>query len=442
MLARVDARLTLSVSPPLAAMLADPVLRGRFDRHLEAMRALNGRFVDGEHAAAARHYADHLDTIAHTWKRIDRDLLGALRRLHDRGRIELTTTSVSHAYLPGLDVIDGAVDAQLMLGRSSFHALSGVEPGGCWLPECAWCEGVDAALARAGATWSILDEHAIRFAEGAIAIEPIISPRGVGYLPRDRGASHRVWSRQHGYPSHGCYREFYWDIAAKDADGGPLGAHSGLKYHRIDKQAYDPEAAACRAEHDANDFAEWLQQREGIVVAAYDAELFGHWWFEGPTFLEAVLRRLGNDTATVSEALTTSSWPVANPCPSSWGRGGYGAVWLGEATAPLWRHIHHAHRVVTETVQAHSDASGARGRALDQAIRELLLMQASDWPFMIDDGAVADFGRSRFEHHRRRALELSASIVRGKPEHVEDGGFLHELHGPTLRRHFESRKPR
>ena len=117
MLARVDARLTLSVSPPLAAMLADPVLRGRFDRHLEAMRALNGRFVDGEHAAAARHYADHLDTIAHTWKRIDRDLLGALRRLHDRGRIELTTTSVSHAYLPGLDVIDGAVDAQLMLGR-------------------------------------------------------------------------------------------------------------------------------------------------------------------------------------------------------------------------------------------------------------------------------------------------------------------------------------
>src|SRR5258708_24394344 len=137
-----------------------------------------------------------------------------------------------------------------------------------------------------------------------------------------------------------------------------------------------------------------------IVVAPYDAELYGHWWFEGPMFLEAVFRRLAETNGEV-EAITLRGYldrhPVAvqaTPSASSWGAGGYGEVWVGQEAAWTWRHVHHATRYARWLVQRHRDAGGPRGEALDQVVRELLLLQSSDWPFILKTGTVARYAEA------------------------------------------------
>jgi 1,4-alpha-glucan branching enzyme len=411
--------ITLSVSPTLASMFADPELRRRFESHLDEVRALN----ETQDTTAAAHYAAHLGAVADTWARIGGDVLAELRRLNDNGRVELLTTAATHAYLPGFG--ETAIDAQLATGRRSFEALSGVQPKGMWLPECGFDERIDRSLAKRDVAFSIVDEHAIRFANPAVDHAAVVSSNGVAYLARHREASHRVWSRDRGYPGNPVYREFYWELESD----GPLGERTGLKYHAIDKTPYRPELAIAQASRDAADFKAWLRKQPGIVVAAYDCELFGHWWLEGVSFLESLLTLVGDDAVRASDAVGAGPLPVAQPSASSWGRGGFGEVWVGERTAPLWRHLHQTERIVRGAVMQDRDGDAA----IDQAIRELLLMQASDWPFMIEGGALADYGERRFRSHRDRAIGLA----RGKLHADANDGFLRELDSETLRAAFQ-----
>jgi 1,4-alpha-glucan branching enzyme len=466
----VGGSLTLSVSPPLASMLADPTLDERFERYLAALGDLLGEQRSGprsrpELAATWQLYARRLAEAGTGWRKRRGDLLGALGRHHGQGRVELWTTAASHAYLPGLSPLSGGAEAQLRIGQASLAELVGLRSDGCWVPECGFDDQVDEALAAVGCRYTVLDDHAVRWAHPPPpAGAAVVSSAGVVVLPRNRELTHRIWDRRRGYPGHGRYREFYLDLGLElpAAELGPFGAGAptGLKLHRItardrrDKAPYDPAAAQAQARRDADDFVARLETaaaRRGrtapFLLVAFDAELFGHWWFEGPWFLEQVLRGVHRsavlEATSVGQTVAAGPAPVpAQPAASSWGRGGYGAVWVGPRTAWLWRHIHHAHAQVQAAARTPYDGTALGALVRDEAIRELLLLEASDWAFMLDAGEQTDWVRHRLEGHYRRAMDLAA-VARGErplgeAEQRQLRGadrrsrFLHELGGPSL----------
>jgi 1,4-alpha-glucan branching enzyme len=284
-----------------------------------------------------------------------------------------------------------------------------------------------------------------------------------------------------GYPGNPYYRDFYrdigYDLPEEELMGevGPFGARvmTGLKYHRItgagpDKEPYDRRGAVARAAEHAEHFVRARERTlehvacidDGIgappvVVAPYDAELFGHWWFEGPEFLEAVLRRLAESARAGRVAPVTlggylarhPALVVAEPAESTWGAGGFGEVWAGPRVAGLWRHVHHAAHELERALGAARGASGIRGQALDQAVRELLLLEASDWPFMVHGGDMIRYAEGRVRTHRGRVARLSA-IARGQGElspddvtwvrEVCDGGsYFADVEGSALRSAFD-----
>jgi 1,4-alpha-glucan branching enzyme len=476
--------LTMSVTPPLAAMMRDGLLRRRFHEHLARIEALAQREMarlwgNEQFAPIATFYRDHFACMRAVWDRHGGDVLSGFLRHWEAGRLELLTCSASHCYLPGMLAAREGIRPQLELGVRGFERITGRRPMGAWLAECAYHPSFDDEIARAGIRFTIVDTHGILNARprppyGAYA--PIASPGGVVFFGRDVESSRQVWSRDEGYPGDAYYRDFYRDIGFDlpetelmgelAADGSRL--MTGLKYFRItgkdvDKQPYQPGVAARKAQDHAGEFvrnrAAQARVQAGtmpvppIIVAPYDAELFGHWWFEGPMFLEAVFRSLPQ-TGGELEAITLKRYlerhPVnvqATPSASSWGAGGYGEVWVGREAAWTWRHVHHATRYAKWLVQRHRGATGLRGEALDQVVRELLLLQSSDWPFILKTGTVARYAESRIRAHVHRLRHLGHLVENGTIEGRDaiwlEGvrqrdNFLAELEGDELRSPFDA----
>jgi 1,4-alpha-glucan branching enzyme len=458
--------LTMSLTPPLAAMLRDPLLQRRFDDHLARLEALTEHEIvrlegDGYFQPVALFYRQHFAEVRKTWEAIGHDVVGALARWADTGSIDLITCSATHAYLPGLTPTPDALRAQLRLGKAAFEHLVGREAVGMWLPECAYDPSFDATIQEAGIRYTLLDTHGVERASPRPPFgvhQPIFSPAGTAFFARDVSSSRQVWSREIGYPGNPFYRDFYRDIGydlPEDqlyGEVGPFGARvmTGLKYHRISgqtdvKEPYQPGIAAHQAKVDGADFIGKRQRQIAelaasmpvppLVVAPYDSELFGHWWFEGPLFLEGLFRAahaayaddqivlpvtLRDYLAREPEAM------VATPAASSWGAGGFGEVWVGPAAARFWRHIHHASRRLPPLVRAHRHADGLRGRALDLAIRELLLLQTSDWPFILKTNTVGEYAEARIRSHTSRLQRLEAIVTAGEIG-PDDEAFVHEL---------------
>lgn len=414
----VRAPLTLSLSPTLLAMWEDDTLKERFDAHLTALAELADRALEGEARAYER---GRIERAAETWRARRDDLGRAFGDRHRRGDVELMTTAASHALLPALAPRREAMDAQLGLGRDLFARATGVTPAAMWLPECAISVDVERALARRDVGLTVVAEHACRFARPdpgllGVAPTPVVSPRGIVAVPRDRAATLAVWSARDGYPGHPAYREFHRDLGHERQDVGPFGAGTmtGLKPYRIDGRAYDPRVAADQASRHADDLLGRLARRgDPLVVMAFDAELFGHWWHEGLIFLEHLMRRAsasGIAIVTLSAAAAASAWPVAEPAASTWGRGGDSHTWLGPSTAAHWRLVHRAWDLARRACREQ------RPGAIDVA-RAALLLQASDWPFAIDGSGSAGYARGR-------VAELSAI--------VEGGGTLPEPFDASL----------
>lgn len=395
------ARMTLSVSPPLLAMMGDPILAARGRAHVARLAELN--HIHAPNRTLREHYEERLSAPVETL-------------LEPREHVELLTTSVAHAFLPGLAPVAGA-HAQLAVGRACLPGTSCM-----WLPECAWAREVDVALARLDVPATVLDAHAIALARPAVGGGGLVSSRGVAYLARHQPACLKVWSSADGYPAHGDYRDFYRDLGL-DHDISPFGGQmSGLKYHRIaeaggNKRLYEPDEAAARVERDAEDFVRLLTTLDAdTVLLAFDAELFGHWWHEGVEFLEALFRRLaqgGVSFATLSD-VAARSWPVSEPAASTWGRGGFAGDWVNPRVAWCWREIHRAHRGVVDATRRNADCSGDRGQALDHAIEATLLAEASDWMFMLTHREHSEYARRRIEGHLAFAARMRR-VAEGAP---------------------------
>jgi 1,4-alpha-glucan branching enzyme len=475
--------LTMSVTPPLAAMMKDELLRRRFDEHLARLEGLAERemkrlYGDGRFAPVAAYYREQCRRMRAVWDRHGGDVIGGLVAHWDAGRLELVTCSATHCYLPGMLPAPEGIRAQLELGVRGFERLVGRRPTGAWLAECAYHPSFDQEIARAGIRYTVLDTHGVLHARPRPRFgihAPIVSPTGVAFFARDVESSRQVWSRDEGYPGDAYYRDFYrdigFDLPESELMGELAGDRSrlmtGLKYFRItgkdlEKQPYQPGVARLRAFEHARDF---VANREAqlahlarelpvppLVVAPYDAELYGHWWFEGPVFLEAVYRRL-QDAKSDVESITLGTYlerhPVAfeaTPSASSWGAGGYGEVWVGHEAAWTWRHLHHATRYASWLVRRHRNAGGRLGEALDQVVRELLLLQSSDWPFIIKMGTATRYAEARIRVHVHRLRHLGHLLEIGRVDGDDAAwlddlrrrdSFLSELSGDDLRRPFD-----
>lgn len=446
----VDFRLTINLSPTLISMFNDELLRERYIRNLEKLMELAGREVERtknqpEFHATALMYSD-LFSRAHDLftEKYHGNLVQAFKNLQDAGKLEIITSGATHGYFPLLGVQKEIIYAQVAVAVDLFEQNFGRHPIGFWLPECGYKPGDDRILKKFRIKYFFTETHGILYASprpkyGSFA--PVYCPSGVAAFGRDPESSKQVWSAKEGYPGDFDYRDFYRDIGY-DLDLGYIGqylpegslrTHTGIKYHRITgttdyKEPYVRNWAIEKAALHAGNFMfnrekqiEWLTRifdRKPVVVCPYDAELFGHWWFEGPQWLDFLIRKLRYDQTTI-EMITPGDYlniypsnQVSVPCESSWGWKGYHEVWLNGANDWIWRHLHKAGDRMVELANTYEEAHGLRQRALNQAARELLLAQSSDWPFIMKTGTMVSYARMRFQTHITNITRLYEDIKR------------------------------
>lgn len=442
------ARLTLTLSPTLCAMLWDPLLQDRFVRHLEGLIELAEKEVhrttwDAAFQPLAQMYFQRFQSLRQTYFAYGRNLVGAFRSFQEAGQLEIITTAATHAVLPLLADHPPSLRAQILVARDYHRSCFGEPPRGIWLPECAYVEGVEQILQEAEIRWFIVDTHGILHARprpryGPYA--PLFTPNGLAAFGRDLDSARQVWSKEEGYPGDPRYRDFYRDLGFDlDLDYvrpylpvGDQRSFTGIKYHAItghaqDKQVYDRNAALFVAGEHAQHFMEARVKQihqlastldqPPLIVAPYDAELFGHWWYEGPEFLDYLVRKSLFDQQAY--ALTTPgdylrqhpTHQVGAPSASSWGEEGYWKVWLNETNEWIYPHLTVAQERMTNLARAHPEAVGVVARALQQAARELLLAQASDWPFILRTGTSPDYARKRVKDHLLRFIALHEQLT-------------------------------
>ncbi len=448
----ISYRLSMTLTPTLVSMLRDELLMERYSRRLEQLCELGAREVhrtrnDPAFHRLANFYRDHFESLRHDFQeRYKRDLVGAFRRLQDAGYLEILTSNATHGFLPLMQQTPEAVRAQVMVGASHYRLVFGRDAPGMWLAECGYYPGVERFLSSERVRYFFVDTHALTDAtprplHGPYA--PIYTEAGVAAYARDPESAQQVWSSVHGYPGDPVYREFYRDIGWElDLDYirpfiQPTGdrKNTGYKYHRVtgkteDKQPYDPDAARARTVEHAADFVryrerqmEWLAGRMGgrkpVVVAPYDAELFGHWWFEGPAFLDALIRQVAAHAKTfrlVTASDDLAEFPenqVSTPPLSSWGSGGYAHMWLDPSNDWVYRHLHHCAKQMVALARDFPEASTPQRRALNQAARELMLAQSSDWAFIMKTGTMVDYAVRRTKEHVLRFQRLHDQVRAG-----------------------------
>ena len=437
-------RLTLGLSPTLLSLLGDRALNARFLPWLAIRLALLEQAPAGTEAAAA-HLGKQLKATASQWEACRGELVPRFRRLQQQGVLDLITCAATHGYLPLLRAVPEAVRGQLRAAVREHERQLGERPLGIWIPECAYYEGLDQQLVSCGLRYSLLDAHGLLHAlprprYGVYA--PICSTAGVAFFGRDSTSTLPVWSASQGYPGHGAYREFHrdlgWDLPEELLEEAGISSRRplGLKLHRVTgqgtaldrKQPYDPATAAAQIEQHASAYLEGRgtelaalggsMERRPLLVAPFDAELFGHWWFEGPQFLAALFRQAsGAGVALVHlrEVLARGeTLQVCRPSPSSWGQGGYHDYWLNDTNAwvvPQWQRASQAMvRRVSQGV-----GSEQQRQLLNQAGRELLLAQSSDWSFILRAGTTTELAKERIERHLDRFWRLMNAIERRTP---------------------------
>ncbi|MEI8094078.1 MAG: 1,4-alpha-glucan branching protein domain-containing protein [Spirochaetales bacterium] len=431
-------RLTMSFSPTLTAMLSDPLLQDRYRQHLELQLELAEKEMERTAGDPKAHRVAKMYRLLYKHNHGDfnevyqGNVLRGFSYFLKKGHLELITTAATHAFLPIYQGYPEAVSAQIQTALESHQRAFGRVPRGIWLPECAYYPGLEHLLKRNKIDYFFASAHAVLNARdvpqrGAFA--PLCLPNGVLAFPRDMRSTNAIWSHDEGYPSDASYRDFYRDIGfdlpmdyLKPYMAGVDGRLStGFKYHAItgktdQKVFYDPERAEARVkEHAANFVYNRLQHAQQLIdagldasplfVCPFDAELFGHWWFEGCSWIEAFFRTLVTDGPELSLVTPGEVMPEAPDFQrtelsfSSWGSGGYAEVWLDGSNDWICRHTFQLVERMAELVDRFPDVQGRKQRALNQAAREVLLAQASDWPLILKMGTTVQYAERRVKEH-------------------------------------------
>ena len=443
----VPGKFNLSVSPPLIEMLRDESLvskiSGHLQRQLELAEKEVARFNDGPQAHLARFYLDRQRALIDTWEnRIGRDLLKEFKALEVAGKLNLLTCVGTHPFLPAYQSDPASIRMHLAATVSCFEQAFGRKPKGIWLPECGYFPGLERYLAEFGLKYFFLETHGVLLSSPPPkygVFTPLRTPSGLYCMGREQASSMEVWSRRTGYPGHPEYREFFKDIA-RERERSYLGEYffsgdtpidSGFKYYRItgseQKEFYRPWNAmrlvqdharlfVANREATLSDIIPKMGGNKAALLCPYDAELFGHWWFEGPLFLEALLERAAAssilDFMGADDVMVSSADPDAHePAFSSWGEGGFASVWINPETEKYYPLSYRIRARIDSLKRTSSKVNDAEvvvlmQRFVHQMERELMLFQSSDWAFMIHNHSTEDYAKHRLESHYLRAESL------------------------------------
>jgi 1,4-alpha-glucan branching enzyme len=464
----VPFQLTMSLTPTLCAMLHDELLRERYIRQLDLLIDLAAREQkrnqnEPELAELSRFYIELFTVSRHFFvDHCNGDLLAAFRQMRDAGVLEIIGCAATHGLLPLIQKQSNeAARAQVLIGRDVYASFFDAEPAGFWLPECGYGSGVDSIMQEANVRWFVLDAHGLLFGnpqpQRAI-YAPCYTPAGPAAFARDRDSSRQVWSAEEGYPGDPAYREFYRDVGfdLPLEHLGPVARgvrkFSGVKYHRItggkkQKELYNRGEAEKAADAHAAHFVEQRRAQFGqlanldfdpMVVVPFDAELFGHWWFEGPRFLETFIRKTAFDqrdfqlTTPTNYLAGNPTQQTIEPAESSWGENGYLEVWIDKNNSWIYPHLHgcaqrmtklareytskaldSASQDLTDLVSGERAVSELSDRVLKQLARELLLAQSSDWAFLMRTGTAREYATKRTLDHLSRFTRLHDQFTAG-----------------------------
>ena len=467
----ISPQVNIGITPVLAAQLKDARFKSGFDEYLAMKieiaardRAYFERTGDAGLVALTAFWQKWYEKlVADFHGTYHEDIVDGFRALQDAGQIEVLTSAATHGYFPLL-ARDESVRLQVRQGTHAYRKDFGRDPKGFWIPECAYRpgyswkppfgdrppytrQGVDEILGSEGIGYFFVDGHLLK---GGVAMgvytdrfpalkrlwegsrgtsnrpedptrDPYSAyrayPSNTPFFVRDEVSGSQVWSRQSGYPGDGWYLEFhkkhfpggmrYWRITSSEAGLG-------------DKAPYDPGKVRERLKEHARHFVSSVEEilrtrEEGTIVALYDTELFGHWWFEGPEWLYLVLKGLDRSSvhpmmgAAALDALPPRS--VVSLPEGSWGEGGFHGIWLNEDTAWIWERIYR----IEEAAARLGDGKRADPRLLKQFIREKFLLESSDWPFLISTWSARDYAQNRAAEHYERARALAGWIKAGRP---------------------------
>jgi len=444
-------RITMSLTPTLMSMLQDPLLQSRYIKHLEKLIELSAKEIErtrwmGEfHNLAKMYNRQFLEARDVFCNRYQRNIITAFKKFQDAGVLEVITCAATHGYLPLMEAERAiSVRAQIKAGLDTYKKAFGKRPAGIWLPECGYNPGDDTIIKEFGIRYFMTDTHGILFGSprpkfGIFA--PCYCRSGVAAFGRDMESSKSVWSAKEGYPGDYDYREFYRDIGYELehdyirpyilSDGTRI--NTGIKYYKItgetdNKQPYIRKDALNKAADHAGNFmfnrqkqAEHLfgiMGRKPIIVSPYDAELYGHWWFEGPDWINFLIRKIACDQDTIkmiSPLDYLRIYPrnqVLTPSYSSWGWKGYSEVWLEGSNDWIYRHLHKTVERMVELASENSrnNTNGITKRALNQAAREVLLAQSSDWAFIMKTQTHSSYAYKRTKDHIHRFTRLYEDV--------------------------------
>jgi 1,4-alpha-glucan branching enzyme len=431
----VDFRISMDISPTLTNMMRCPLLQEEFLRYMEAHISLaraevdrTGREAHRYHETAWMHLNRFLE-VRDCFMRYGGDLTRALKKLQDEGYIEISTCGATHAFLPFFTAFPESVRGQIQTAVLDYRDVFGRDPIGIWLPECAYVPGIEKWLEEAGLNYFFSETHAVLHADSPAAFgthAPVyLKGSNVAAFARDPETGRQVWSGDEGYPGDPYYLEFH-------IRGGPL------KYNRITSRrsdykepyvrAWALEKAAKHAQHfmESRNFRfnyikNWFWKKP-LVVAMYDAELFGHHWYEGTDFLYYLLKKLYYNQSE-TELITPSAYLARYPrnqeafiTPSSWGEKGTFDKWIYGSVSWMYKHSHEAIRelhAMAADIKANRQEDQLAKRIVSQAAREVLQSMNSDIPFVISNGHFVDRMKEFFFEDLERFWILASLYWKG-----------------------------
>ncbi|AEC52883.1 hypothetical protein PNA2_1970 [Pyrococcus sp. NA2] len=459
---RVEFELVISFTPVLMEQLNDAYMKEQFEEFMkvkiEAMKKDLEKFKDEKVKRAIRYMIGYFENVYSYWEKINGDLLKEFRRLQKEGHLEIITSAATHGYLPLLGR-DEAIEGQIANGIETYKKYFKDTPKGLWLPECGyrpsglwrspssekvvWRKGIEHFLEKYGIRYFIVESHLIdegsatlRYGEILPAnskrstLRPYFLKNGIAVFARNRETGAQVWSSHIGYPGDPWYREFH-----KRAE------RSGGRYWRVTgtrdlgkKEPYEPEKALERVEEHAMHFIglvssllenfEKEEGEKGIVVAPYDTELFGHWWFEGVKWLGRVLELAENNgikTVTLEnflEEFNGKRYEIELK-EGSWGMYGNHYTWWNPRVEWTWKVIHLAEDRMVYLATKYHGKDPIANRILEQLVRELLLLESSDWQFLITMKQGEEYGKARIVEHAYKFNKLAEELER----YVKTGEF-------------------
>ncbi len=483
-------KITIGLTPVLIEQLKTDYFKEKFNQYLEFKIELLQKDKkefekknQSDYSALALFWEKFYTDIQHLFNfTYDKDIINRFKYFQDRGYIEILTSAATHGYLPLL-AYDNNVRAQIKTGIDTYVRYFGRKPKGIWMPECAYRpkglwknpitgeefvrKGVDEILVEEGIEYTFIDSpnlenaslfnqygensaNPLEFKYSKTPYIPYKLESGLTLFVRDHITGYQVWSKHYGYPGDPYYLEFH---KQKDTSGIKYWRITGADLDLADKKLYDPDKANERIEENAEHFARLITEIlkkfksetgiNGILVSPFDAELFGHWWFEGPKWLEKVIKKLseidGIEPKTGSEILKISKTAETIALKEgSWGENNDHSVWLNEKTKWTWEKLYKAEKEFLTFLKKNRKkclSDNLLNEIMKEAAKSLLLAEASDWQFLIHTASGDDYASERFENHiteTEKLLKIAKNYCKNRKLTENEKKTIEELKAKNL----------